>query len=245
MVLQLANLTREEVAACAEESVAVVPIGSTEQHGPHLPMLTDTLLVEAALNRALRLLDTDPMNYVVTPTLPFGYSDHHLFAAAVSLRANTLQAVLTDVSDSLVVSGFKRIFIVNGHGGNIEAMSLAVKELVLRRPVAAAACSYWALGRQPASPGHAGWFETSLTLAVHPDLVRQETLPEGPSDEPLFNQREIPGLISGRAGEWARAGGVTDDATTATAADGERLLDDIARHLEEALRWFARQDPKS
>jgi creatinine amidohydrolase len=242
VIVRLADLTREEVAAQAGEAIAVVPIGSTEQHGPHLPMLTDTLLVEAALASALERLDADSTPFVVTPTLPFGYSDHHLFAAALSLRANTLLAVLTDVCDSLVASGFNRIFILNGHGGNVECMSLAVKELVIRHPVTAAACSYWAVGKPDGAPGHAGWFETALMLAVHPELVRGERLAEGPTDPPLFTQRDVAGLDVQGAGEWARVGGVTDDATTATGPEGARVLDSIARNLADALRWFARQD---
>ncbi|MDN5851422.1 MAG: creatininase family protein, partial [Actinomycetia bacterium] len=145
MQQELAGMTRDEVARDAPDAVAVVPVGSIEQHGEHLPMITDTFLVEAVLARALDLLADEPQTYVVAPALPIGCSDHHLFAAAVSLRTDTLRAVLADVCDSLVASGFRRIVLVNGHGGNDECVGLAVKELVLRHPVTAAACSYWNL----------------------------------------------------------------------------------------------------
>ncbi|MGH3499914.1 MAG: creatininase family protein, partial [Nocardioidaceae bacterium] len=105
MQLNLAHLTCEEVAHHAADAVAVVPVGSTEQHGPHLPMLTDTLLAERLLAEALDLVGDSSSTYVVTPSIPIGCSDHHLFAAALSLRTDTLRAVLTDVCDSLVASG--------------------------------------------------------------------------------------------------------------------------------------------
>lgn len=242
MILQLARLTRDEVAEYAENGVAVVPIGSTEQHGPHLPMLTDTLLVEAVVRRALDRLADGPAVFVQAPTIPIGCSDHHLFAAAVSLRTNTLRAVLTDVCDSLVGSGFRRIVIVNGHGGNDECVTLAVKELVLRHPVAAAACSYWQLAG--GSPGHAGRFETSLMLAAHPDLVRTDRLPRDAADPPpVFDQQEIPGLVAQRSGEWARVGGVTDAPVDATSDDGDRRLDDLGSRLADALSWMIDRNP--
>lgn len=247
MHLQLARMTRDEVARHAPDALAVVPVGSTEQHGPHLPMITDTYLVETVLGRALATLADDPRAYVLAPAIPVGCSDHHLFAAAVSLRTDTLRAVLADVCDSLVVSGFRRIVLVNGHGGNDECVGLAVKELVLRHPVAAAACSYWNLPTTRPEhpdrvPGHAGWFETSMMLAANPDLVHGDRLTDQ-DPGPLFDQSDVPGLVAQRSGEWARVGGVTDPAADATAESGERLLDGFATGLADALRWFARQDP--
>ncbi|MGA8114579.1 MAG: creatininase family protein [Actinocatenispora sp.] len=96
-------------------------------------------------------------------------------AAAMSIRPHTLVPVLTDLLRSLVVSGFRRLMVVNGHGGNDEVIRLAVKQVALEHPVAAAAASYWALGgpdttQDPArTPGHAGWFETALMLTHRPE----------------------------------------------------------------------------
>lgn len=247
MHLQLARMTRDEVTAQAPDAVAVVPVGSTEQHGPHLPMITDTFLVESVLGRALESLSGDPQTYVQAPSMPYGCSDHHLFAAAVSLRIDTLRAVLADVCDSLVTSGFRRIVLVNGHGGNDECVGLAVKELVLRHEVSAAACSYWNLpATQPERPervpGHAGWFETSMMLAASPELAHTDRLTTDAGD-PLFDQSEVPGLVAQRGGEWARVGGVTDPSADASAESGEALLHSLATGLADALRWFARQQP--
>ena len=249
MIRRLMEMTREDVRDTARSAIAVLPIGSAEQHGPHLPLGTDTFLVEAVLATAAQLPEVSELPLVVTPTVPIGYSAHHLFAAAVSLRPETLLCVLRDIGDSLVASGFRRLFILNGHGGNDECIQLAVKDLVLRHePVAAAACSYWAIGsldnqlRHELTPGHAGWFETSLMLASHADLVRGDRLPtDSEIPGPLFARRDISGLRVQLAGEWARVGGVTDPPGDANESDGRVLLQERGAQLAAALSFFAAQ----
>ncbi|RJQ82049.1 creatininase family protein [Pseudonocardiaceae bacterium YIM PH 21723] len=232
----LDRMTWRQVRAAAEGGIALLPIGSQEQHAGHLPMGTDTLLAETVVDAAVRELGGSP-EIVRLPCLPFGHSPHHLFAAAVSLSPETLLQVLTDVLDSLVQSGFRRVLIVNGHGGNDEIMRLAVKRFALRADVALGACSYWSLV-EPADrvPGHAGWFETSLMLAAHPDLVG---VPEPrPAVTPLFDRPPHPGLTVERHGEWARAGGATDDASDASAEAGLDLLTTRIDALVTAIRAF-------
>jgi creatinine amidohydrolase len=248
-IQRLAEMTRDEVRMASEDAVIVIPVGSIEQHGPHLPLATDTLLAEAVLADATRLLEADgDVPLVLAPTLPVGSSPHHLFAAAMSLQPTTLLSVLNDVLESLITSGFTRLFILNGHGGNEECVQLAVKEVVLRHPVAAAACSYWALGgtgshvRPEITPGHAGWFETSLMLASNPELVRRDRLPsKAVQPDALFTRRSCPGLKIQLAGEWARIDGVTDASAEATERDGLGILADRGQQLAAALRFFHQQ----
>ncbi|MGW5567958.1 creatininase family protein [Streptomyces tendae] len=249
---RLTELTWREVRRAGEQGIAVLPIGSQEQHAGHLPMGTDTLLVEEVLDRALAVLGQEPSapEVVRLPALPFGHSPHHLFAAAVSLSAATLGAVLDDVLDSLVTSGYRRVMVVNGHGGNDEIMRLAVKRFALRARVTVAACSYWTVtagegededeaGRPDVTPGHAGWFETSLMLAARPELVRTPVPARTPVEPPpLFDHPPHPGLTVERHGEWERVDGSTDDACGADADRGGRLLDDRARGLARAIRAF-------
>ncbi|MBY8883128.1 creatininase family protein [Actinacidiphila acidipaludis] len=245
---KLSEATWREVRAAGERGIALLPIGSQEQHAAHLPMGTDTLLAEEVLDRATALLgrEGDVAELVRLPALPFGHSPHHLFAAAVSLSAATLGAVLDDVLDSLATSGYRRIMVVNGHGGNDEMMRLAVKRFALRSDVTVAACSYWTVtagegdGERPdVTPGHAGWFETSLMLAARPDLVRTPVPARGPVEPPpLFDNPPYPGLTVERHGEWARVGGSTDDASSADAERGRRLLDARAAGLARAIRAF-------
>jgi creatinine amidohydrolase len=241
-------MTWREVRRAGENGIALLPIGSQEQHAGHLPMGTDTLMVEEVVDRALALISQEAAGPDVMrlPALPFGHSPHHLFAAAVSLSAATLSAVLDEILDSLVTSGHRRIMIVNGHGGNDEIMRLAVKRFALRSEVTVAACSYWTLtageeeaGRPEVTPGHAGWFETSLMLAAHPGLVRTPVPARTPVEPPpLFDNPPYPGLTVERHGEWPRVGGSTDDASGADATAGGRLLDDRARGLARAIQAF-------
>jgi creatinine amidohydrolase len=116
-----------------------------------------------------------------------------------------------------------------------------VKRCALRSDVALGACSYWALagpGEPPQTPGHAGWFETSLLLAVHPELVRPATRWREPDPPPLFHRSPAPGLVVARHGEWERVGGATDDAADADAVAGRGLLAARAEALAAAIRAF-------
>ena len=113
-----AEMNREQLRAAAPESLAVLPIGATEQHGPHLPTGTDLFSVEA-LSREAAVRASEKIPVIVTPTLPFGSSHHHfVFGATLSLSTETYYRVLCDLVESLIKDGFKKIFVVNGHGGN-------------------------------------------------------------------------------------------------------------------------------
>ncbi|HEY3505550.1 MAG TPA: creatininase family protein [Actinocatenispora sp.] len=235
----LAEMTRTEARSVAPHAIAVLPIGATEQHAEHLPMGTDAMLVDAVLDAALDRLPAR-IGIVRAPTLPYGSSEHHLFSAALSLRPTTLLPVLTDLLRSLVVTGFRRLMVVNGHGGNEEIMRLAVKQTALEHPVAVAAASYWALGEPDAAtrvPGHAGWYETSLMLAHRADLVRPQRT-EAAAEPPVFDRPPWPGLVVEKHGEWARVGGFTDAATDSTAATGTDLLARRAAELAGAIVAF-------
>lgn len=227
---ELSALTRSEVAERTARTVAVLPIGSQEQHGDHLPLGTDTLLVEAVARRALE----SRQDVVLCPTLPYGFSAHHQFACALSLHPNTLLDVLTQLLDSLVAAGFRRILVLNGHGGNVEMMSQAVKLAALRHPIVAAFCNYWDLVDATSdAPGHAGRFETDLMHATHPEYVFSNG--SGPKEQPLFDRQLVPGLHVERHGEWARAGGITDPPGAGDADRGDTDLADAATGINTCV----------
>ncbi|MEI7772206.1 MAG: creatininase family protein, partial [Chloroflexales bacterium] len=183
MHLLLDELTRAEARALAPDALVVLPVGATEQHGPHLPVGTDRMIVEhVARAAAAQVAGAIPV--VVAPTLPFGSSHHHVpFGGTLSLGTETYYRALVDLAESLIASGFRRIFILNGHGGNSELIQLVARDLALKHPATLAAAPYWtiawdALVAERAHvaaglPGHAGTFETSLVLALRPDLVRE------------------------------------------------------------------------
>ncbi len=255
---QLRTLTRTEIGELAPRATVVLPVAATEQHGPHLPVWVDTLVGErVAAAAAERLAEQAPV--LVCPVMPFGASNHHLiYPGALSLSTDTLIRVLTELTDSLVTSGFRRIFLLNSHGGNEEVIRLAARELALRHPVVAGAASYWTLAWQAMIeegdalevgrvPGHAGGFETSMVMALEPELVRREQLPllrggrgkrsrDDPAGRPM-NQRH---------GSWQESDGYSDDASDASAEHGARLFELIVREVAvELLRFHQQPLPSS
>jgi len=241
--VQFANLTRERIKALAPGALAVVPVGATEQHGPHLPVGTDTFGVghiawaaaEAAADRA---------TVVVTPTLPFGSSHHHLpFGGTISFSSDTYLRVIRDIVESLIGTGFRRIFLLNGHGGNRAAIGMVAHDVSLVHPVQMAAASYWEIARQAAAemewardghfPGHAGAFESSMVLALRPETV-VETLPQRDWAE-YAEMDPAPGLVEIiEWGGWRTINGFTDNPSAASGDMGRAFLDLIIPAVADA-----------
>lgn len=247
-VFRLAELTRDDVRELAPGATVIFPTASTEQHGPHLPLNTDTALGEAVCLRAAELASAE-IPVVVAPTLAFGNSAHHLVFSAISLRSSSYVAVLNDVADSLVASGFRRIFVLNSHGGNDECVRLLTRDVVLRHQVAVAACSYWQVAEEAILkaggaqvgrvPGHSGGFETSMMMAVAPDLVRRDRMPvEDPHPAAISAQGLAKGLMVQKAGEWERIGGYSDAPSNASSETGRTLLEAISRAVADAIVAF-------
>ncbi len=172
-----AELTSDEIAAARDDNaIVLVPVGATEQHGPHLPVETDHYLAENVARRAAPRVEAVPV--LVAPTLPYGFSPHHLsHPGTISLRLETYIALIRDVVRSLVESGFTRIVLINGHGGNNAPLRAMVGEMVTDGwPVGMV--DYWApserqwvadLRGQLKRAGHACEFETALMMALKSD----------------------------------------------------------------------------
>jgi creatinine amidohydrolase len=178
-----------------KETVVVAPIAACEQHSRHLPTWTDTLLVSAVAEGVEGRLSR---TVLLLPTLWLGASSHHLrFGATLSAEVDTHVDILCDLLTPLLEDGYCRLLVLNGHGGNIDTMHVALRRLQPRysdRLLTAA--SYWelaadelaALAEGPRkSMGHACEFETSLVLALRPELVRREEIRDDPpNDDPVM-----------------------------------------------------------
>jgi creatinine amidohydrolase len=176
----------------AQERIAVMPAGIIEQHGPHLPLDTDILLAEEITRRAAAVV---PEKVVVIPSITHGYSPHHMdFPGTLSVQAVHMMDYVLDVCFSLGHHGFRKVLIVNGHGGNRPILDLAARETIIRTAgkVACATIQYTDSKEAEkaidelfpgASPwnGHADDVETSLYLAVRPQLVQLEKAHDDPS----------------------------------------------------------------
>lgn len=240
MMKRFAELNREQLRDLAPESLVVLPIGATEQHGPHLATGMDYFTVESIALEAAAIAARE-IPVIVAPALPFGSSHHHLvFGGTLSFRTETYRRVLYELVECLVIDGFKSIFLLNGHGGNQELMQLAVRDIVLTHPVRAAAGSYWNIARQalienagadPSRlPGHAGEFETSVMLSLRPELVSKD-LPHrdvNPAARLATTYRDE------RHGFWKDINGHTDSPDLATAENGSKYRAVIAEAVAAA-----------
>lgn len=247
--IHFAELTRTEIQSLAPQSLLIVPVGATEQHGPHLPTGTDALLVEYLASEAA-ILAADEIPVLVTPTLAFGMSQHHLpFGATASLQPETLFRLLSDVCGSLAAGGFRHQFIVNGHGGNHDLVMAVAHDLCTRMSVNVASCSWWSVASEVLVkagapqygrvPGHAGAFETSLMLALRPDLVSAPRPHRAePTEHPLQGNRS--GYHADIAGFWQSTDGFTDSPDRGNADRGRDYLTATIRELAQAYIEFAR-----
>ncbi|MBO4205191.1 creatininase family protein [Micromonospora echinofusca] len=244
-------LTRDELNPAAAGTTLVFPLGSTEQHAHHLPTRTDSACVDAIAHRSARLA-AEQVPVLVAPTLPFGCAHHHLpLGATLSLTTSTYVDLLCDLVGGAVREGFRSVVLLNGHGGNDSAIRLAVDRLVHeeRLDLHIAAASYWVLADDVlrahgfASPGHAGHFETSLMLALEPDLVHLDRRVTDPTEWTPLGRPDIPGASIRRPGLWEASDGRTDDAARATAELGAALVDEIVAVVARFLVRFHRSTP--
>lgn len=250
----------EELSAPAIEAldrhktVVVLPLGSVEQHGRHMAVGTDTLL---AYNLALSAADRLAGRVAVLPPPWYGFSAHHMrFAGTVTLRLETLLALVDDIAASVVAHGFRRLLIVNGHGGNNGAVDVLVSTLGRKHYGKAriAGLTYFQLARDvitemresaPGGMGHACEFETSMLLHLRRDLVAMEravvTYPD-PGSSYLTTD-----LVGGSAvrtyhdfGDLSESG-TLGDPSLATAEKGGRfydaVLDALVRFIEDFASW--------
>lgn len=251
MVLYWKDMTRVQIGIAAKTATAVVPIGAIEQHGYHLPVSTDNVLIEAIAKLSVERA-SEQIPIVLAPVVPFGFSHHHLiYPGALSLSTDTLLKVMKELVECIVQSGFRKIFILNGHGGNEEIVRLTARNAALEHQVTVGAASFWTMAwdslsdfamrhQFPGIAGHAGQFETSLMLALQEHLVHLEQIKD--INRPVKVPANYKGLLERprieRPSAWQEIDGFTDNPLTAKREYGEQLLDIIARDVATQLISF-------
>ena len=238
-----------------DDAVVILPIASIEQHGPHLPVMTDTRLGQEIAHRAARkAYDKRPV--VVTPVVWSGLSEHHMpFGGTLTLSHDTFRRVIRDLIDAITRLGFRDILISNSHGGNIIAMQQILSELAPTSKANLVATTYVTeageelsqhLQDQP-SVMHAGEAETSMMLVCEPALVDATIISK------IANPGEPGRLLSvGRASyRWrpythVTANGLSGNPTRSSAEKGEKLLEAgavaLARLITDAETWVEPSD---
>ncbi|MEU0501238.1 mycofactocin biosynthesis peptidyl-dipeptidase MftE [Nocardia sp. NPDC005998] len=227
-----ARLTWPEAGErAAAGAILAVPVGSTEQHGPHLPLSTDT---DIAVALCARLAELRP-DVLVAPPIPYGSSGEHAgFAGTLSIGRTALELLIVELCRS-ATDTFDRIVLVNGHGGNLEPLRAAA---ALLRSESRDVRVY--MPRYPGDP-HAGRAETSMQLALRPDVVRAELAVAGDT-RPLA---EILPLLRAGGVRAVSANGVLGDPNGASAAEGHALLQQLTTDLNEQIRlWWPVASPK-
>ncbi|MDW8145480.1 MAG: creatininase family protein [Roseiflexaceae bacterium] len=241
------ELTRDDLRAAGANALLILPVAAVEQHGPHLPVGTDWIIVEYVA-RAAAAAAAQYIPVIVAPTLPFGSSDHHLpFSGTMSFSTTAYYRLLVDIVTSLHTGGFRRMFILNGHGGDHEIIQLVARDMALRHPLRIGAASYWNIARErlialdadhgQRLPGHAGGFESALMLALRPELVRLPlpsrawTQENDPLEPALPFRLEMHGF-------WQAIDGYSDNPAQATAERGRVYLDAIVEAVTHAFLTF-------
>lgn len=245
------DLRRDQIDATDRDTVVLVPTAAIEQHSLHLPVSTDTTIVTAVCER------TDAAcggGLLVTPTLWLGCSRHHRnYPGTLTTHLDHFGASLFDLVDSVLHVGFRKVLVVNGHGGNGAMLSVTLEKLKYAYPDrVVVGCSYWdaagpAMAKVrrsgPGGMGHAGEMETSVMLALGaPNVDMAAAAIDGRQTGSRFTHIDMLGLGSGPGGvtrvrtfeEMSRHGGFGDP-TGATAEQGEAFLSAIVGAMAEVV----------
>ena len=231
-------------AAATQDTLVILPVASLEQHGPHMATGTDMVLGEAVAARTAAKLHAAGHPVVVLPVVWHGLAEHHMaFGGTVTLDQPTFLAVLRGVARSVARHGFTRLMLLNAHGGNTEAIGVAVVEIATELGIQVAGGTYWHVVPEVIGPlledqpglMHACEAETSLMLHLTTGCVRMDRLAEAHGPQSSRPPAQPRGLFMQRNFLSMTQSGVIGDARRATAQKGEAVLEAIGIRLAEVL----------
>jgi creatinine amidohydrolase len=240
MVLLSSHTTTTAAEALADAEVGLLPTGSTEQHGPALPLSTDFTAAEALA----RSLDRD--DAVVLPTVPVGVSEHHRqFDGTLYVSPETFEWYVEETLASLADHGVRKAVVVNGHGGNAGALQRAGRSLRRDDVAFAAPWQWWDAATEAVEAefgdtgGHADAAESSLMLHLAGEDVREGALDDAETGASESWGRSVHGANVGFDTADFSESGAVGTPTDASAAAGERIFDAASDHLDALVDWLA------
>ena len=213
----------------AKKPTIIIPIGSIEQHGAHLPISTDSDIVTEIASRLAK-----KCGFIVFPTINYGVSQEHDPFFNISLESDTLRNIIGDIDRSVVKNKLKSVIILNGHHGNIIPLKLAERKTILQRRTRIRKIrfySYWHFMKQEFD--HAGFVETSIMLAIS-DKVKMKKAKKGLITKGLSEkEKKRISKLSAKVGGFPQVtrNGVWGDPTNATKKDGQQFISEIVRNL--------------
>jgi creatinine amidohydrolase len=235
--------------AVAEKRVAVLPVGTIEQHGPHLPLVTD-VLTSTEMSRLA--VESIPAEAVLLPSVFYAFNEHHLdFPGTIAVEGDTFIRYVTDIGKSLAYHGFRKILLVNGHGSNVPFLDICARNITNHTSAICAMASWWSLIpkdliaelRESAFPGgmaHGCELETSVLLYLRGDLVQMEKAePDFPPQRSEFFywdlQSPSPIAFQEFFSRYSRTG-TLGDPTKASAEKGRRFVEAVTAQMVKLIR---------
>lgn len=230
--------------AVAQNRVAVLPVGTVEQHGPHLPLVTDVLTAAEMSRRAVERI---PEQAIVLPPVYYSFNEHHMdFPGTIAIQGETVIRYVTDIGLSLARHGFRKVLLVNGHGSNVPFLDISARNITNQTEAICAMVSWWSLvpksvmsklreSEYPGGMAHGCELETSVLLYLRPDLVQFEKAERDirfKSSEFFYWDLERPSPVVFQ--EWFSRyskTGTVGDPTKATKAKGEEFVNAVVDRL--------------
>jgi len=205
-----------------KKQIAIIPVGSIEQHGPHLPISTDSDIVTE-----ISLRFSEKINGILLPTINYGISDEHFPFFNLSVKKSTLSKMLDDICESLIKNGISRILIINGHYGNLESLKGFERKKKRNRKIKV--LSYWKYMDREFD--HAGNVETSIMLAISKN-VKMKNARKGFQTDGMSKQ-EISKInkLAQKSFPKVTGNGVWGDPTKSSAKLGRKIINEVVNNL--------------
>lgn len=241
--------------AVAQKRVAVLPVGTIEQHGPHLPLITDVLTSTEMSRRAVEGISTEA---VLMPSVFYAFNEHHLdFPGTISVRGETFIQYVTDIGRSLAHHGFRKVLLVNGHGSNVPYLDIAARNITNQTEAIAAMVSWWSLipkdlfrelreSEFPGGMAHGCELETSVLLYLRGELVQMEKaerdMPVQRSEYFYWDlQAPSPVFFQEFFSRYSRTG-TLGDPTKASVEKGRRFVEAVVERLIAVIRGLRERE---